>query len=71
MAAEKTAYVMVEVTYDPDTTKPNAIADKIERFLDNVVSTDGIWDECISDEYGSPGLGEVYATKKPNKKKRK
>lgn len=60
---EQTAIVTVEVTYDPATTTPEAIADKVERFLDNVVATDGIWDECISDTYGSPGLGGVTGRK--------
>lgn len=62
----KTAYVMVEVEYDPATTTPEAIADKIERFIDNTVSTDGIWDECISDTLGSPGLGNVYHVSRPD-----
>ncbi len=62
---EATAYITVEVTYDPATTDPDAIAKKVEAFLDNTVSTEGIWDDCISDEYGSPGLGEVYAASKP------
>lgn len=62
----KTAYITVEVEYDPETTTPDVIADKIERFIDNTVSTDGIWDECISDRLGSPGLGNVYAVERPD-----
>jgi hypothetical protein len=62
----KTAYITVEVEYDPETTTPEAIAKKVDAFLDMVTSADEIWDECISDTLGSPGLGNVYAVERPD-----
>ena len=62
-----TAYVLVEVEYDPQATTPDVIADTVEKFLDTVTSTDGIWpDECFSPRLGSPGLGQVRSLYRPD-----
>jgi hypothetical protein len=61
-----TAIVTVLVEYDDATCSADDIAEKVEGFLDTCVSTDGIWDNCISDALGSPGLGSVSGVRKPD-----
>lgn len=51
----KTCRLMIEITYDDDTTDADSLAEAFDKLLETACSTPG-----ILDEYGNPEIGEFF-----------
>ena len=49
----KTVTMIIEVTYNPRKTDPEALAAAMDTLLETALSTEGILDECGDPSFGS------------------
>ena len=57
---EQTVLLQVPITFDPRKTTPEALAVQLSKFIDAIIPDVEVWpDEFRSDEFGSPGVGDV------------
>lgn len=58
MKTEAILYFTIE--FDDAVTDHEALAAAMDKLIETITSTPGIWDDYASPEHGSPAVGEVY-----------